>query len=163
MEKINAPWRMEFIRGEKPEGCIFCRESLRNDDLVLFEGNTAFVMANLYPYTSGHLMITTFRHVSQLEDLLPEEKLEIFNLQGIAIRVLKEAMNPDGFNIGINLGKAAGAGIEDHIHVHVVPRWSGDTNFMSVVGEVRVIPEDIHKTCKILLPHFEKYHLEGSK
>jgi len=130
---------------------------------VLFEGNTAFVMANRYPYISGHLMIIPFRHISQLEDLLPEEKLEIFNLQEIAIRVLKKAMNPDGFNIGINLGKAAGAGIDDHIHVHIVPRWSGDANFMSVVGDVRVIPEDIHKTCEILLPHFKKYRLEVTR
>jgi len=160
MEKIYAPWRMEFIRGEKPAGCIFCRESRRSDDLVLFEGNTAFVMANRYPYISGHLMIIPFRHISQLEDLLSEEKLEIFNLQEMAIRVLKKAMSPDGFNIGINLGKAAGAGIDDHIHVHIVPRWSGDANFMSVVGEVRVIPEDIHKTCEILLPYFEKYRPE---
>ena len=160
MEKIYAPWRMEFIRSEKPEGCIFCRESLRSDDLVLFEGNTAFVMANRYPYISGHLMIIPFRHISQLEDLLSEEKLEIFNLQEMAIRVLKKAMSPDGFNIGINLGKVAGAGIDDHIHVHIVPRWSGDANFMSVVGEVRVIPEDIHKTCEILLPYFEKYRPE---
>jgi ATP adenylyltransferase len=160
MEKIYAPWRMEFIRGEKPAGCIFCRESQRSDDLVLFEGNTAFVMANRYPYISGHLMIIPFRHISQLEDLLSEEKLEIFNLQEMAIRVLKKAMSPDGFNIGMNLGKAAGAGIDDHIHVHIVPRWSGDANFMSVVGEVRVIPEDIHKTCEILLPYFEKYRPE---
>jgi len=160
MEKIYAPWRMEFIRGEKPAGCIFCREAQRSDDLVLFEGNTAFVMANRYPYISGHLMIIPFRHISQLEDLLSEEKLEIFNLQEMAIRVLKKAMSPDGFNIGINLGKVAGAGIDDHIHVHIVPRWSGDANFMSVVGEVRVIPEDIHKTCEILLPYFEKYRPE---
>ncbi len=160
MEKIYAPWRMEFIKGKKPEGCIFCRESIRCNELVLFEGKTAFVMMNRYPYISGHLMIVPFRHVSQLEDLLPEEKLEIFNLQDISVRVLKAAMKPDGFNIGINLGKAAGAGIDDHIHVHIVPRWSGDTNFMSVIGEVRVIPEDIRKTCELLLPHFQKYCLE---
>ncbi|HUH66478.1 MAG TPA: HIT domain-containing protein [Syntrophales bacterium] len=160
MEKIYAPWRMEFIRSEKPDGCIFCRESLRKDDLVLFEGKTAFVMANRYPYISGHLMIIPYRHVNQLEDLTDEEKLEIFNLQDMSIRVLKKAMNPEGFNIGMNLGKAAGAGIDDHIHVHIVPRWHGDANFMSVVGEVRVIPEDIHKTCEMLLPHFRKYHPE---
>jgi ATP adenylyltransferase len=95
-----------------------------------------------------------------MEDLFPEEKLEMFNLQDISVRVLTEAMNPDGFNIGMNLGKAAGAGINDHIHVHVVPRWSGDTNFMSVIGDVRVIPEDIYKTCELLLPHFKKYTSE---
>jgi len=130
------------------------------DDLVLFEGKTAFIMMNRYPYISGHLMIIPFRHISQMEDLLSEEKLEIFNLQDISVRVLKEVMNPDGFNIGMNLGKAAGAGVDDHIHVHVVPRWSGDTNFMSVLGDVRIIPEDIYKTYELLLPYFEKCRLE---
>ena len=161
MEKLYAPWRMEFIKSEKPAGCIFCRDSIRCVDLVLFEGKNAFVMMNRYPYTSGHLMIVPFRHVSRLEDLLPEEKLEIFNLQDVSVRVLNSAIQPDGFNIGMNLGKAAGAGIEDHIHVHVVPRWSGDTNFMSVLGDVRVIPEDVYKTCELLLPYFKKYSVEG--
>ena len=160
MEKLYAPWRMEFIKSEKPAGCIFCRDSIRCVDLVLFEGKNAFVIMNRYPYTSGHLMIVPFRHVSRLEDLLPEEKLEIFNLQDVSVRVLNSAIQPDGFNIGMNLGKAAGAGIEDHIHVHVVPRWSGDTNFMSVLGDVRVIPEDIYKTCELLMPHFKKYFVE---
>lgn len=161
MEKLYAPWRMEFIKSEKPAGCIFCRDSIRCVDLVLFEGKNAFVMMNRYPYTSGHLMIVPFRHVSRLEDLLPEEKLEIFNLQDVSVRVLNSAIQPDGFNIGMNLGKAAGAGIDDHIHVHVVPRWSGDTNFMSVLGDVRVIPEDVYKTCELLLPYFKKYSVEG--
>ena len=161
MEKLYAPWRMEFIKSEKPAGCIFCRDSIRCVDLVLFEGKNAFVMMNLYPYTSGHLMIVPFRHVSRLEDLLPEEKLEIFNLQDVSVRILNSVIQPDGFNIGMNLGKAAGAGIDDHIHVHVVPRWSGDTNFMSVLGDVRVIPEDVYKTCELLLPYFKKYSVEG--
>jgi len=161
MEKLYAPWRMEFIKSEKPAGCIFCRDSIRCVDLVLFEGKNAFIMVNRYPYTSGHLMIVPFRHVSRLEDLLPEEKLEIFNLQDVSVRVLNSAIQPDGFNIGMNLGKAAGAGIDDHIHVHVVPRWSGDTNFMSVLGDVRVIPEDVYKTCELLLPYFKKYSVEG--
>jgi ATP adenylyltransferase len=160
MEKIYAPWRMAYIKSEKPAGCIFCKDSIRSDNLVLFEGNTAFVMMNRYPYISGHLMIIPFRHISQMEDLLTEERLEIFNLQDISVRVLKKAMNPDGFNIGMNLGKAAGAGVDDHIHVHIVPRWSGDTNFMSVVGDVRVIPEDIYTTCELLLPHFKEYRPE---
>ncbi|MEN6318991.1 MAG: HIT domain-containing protein [Syntrophaceae bacterium] len=151
---------MKFIKSERPDGCIFCKDSIRTEDLVIFDGKTAFVMMNRYPYISGHLMIIPFRHISQMEDLIPEERLEIFNLQDIAVRVLKKVMNPDGFNIGMNLGKAAGAGVDDHIHVHVVPRWSGDTNFMSVVGDVRVIPEDIYKTCELLIPHFKNYRLE---
>ena len=160
MEKLYAPWRMEFIKSNKPDGCIFCKDSIRCDELVLFEGKTVFVMMNRYPYVSGHLMIIPCRHISSLDDLLPEEKLEIFNLQEISVRVLKEAMNPDGFNIGMNLGKAAGAGVNDHIHIHVVPRWNGDTNFMSVIGDVRVIPEDIYKTCELLLSYFKKYSSE---
>jgi ATP adenylyltransferase len=160
MEKLYAPWRMTFIKSEKPAGCIFCKDSIRSENLVVFDGKTAFVMMNRYPYISGHLMIIPFRHLSQMEDLLPEEKLEIFNLQDMSIRVLRKVMNPDGFNIGMNLGKAAGAGVDDHIHVHVVPRWSGDTNFMSVVGDIRVIPEDIYKTCELLMPHFKNYRLE---
>jgi ATP adenylyltransferase len=160
MEKIYAPWRMAYIKSEKPAGCIFCRDSIRSDNLVLFEGKAAFVMMNRYPYISGHLMIIPFRHIRQMEDLLTEERLEIFNLQDISVRVLKKAMNPDGFNIGMNLGKAAGAGVDDHIHVHIVPRWSGDTNFMSVVADVRVIPEDIYTTRELLLPHFKEYRPE---
>jgi ATP adenylyltransferase len=157
MEKIYAPWRMTYIKSQKPDGCIFCKNSLRCDDLILFEGQTAFVIMNRYPYISGHLMIIPFRHVSHIEDLLPEEKSEMFDLQVVCIQVLKEAVKPDGFNVGMNLGKAAGAGVDDHIHVHIVPRWNGDTNFMSVVAEIRVIPEDIQKTCEFLQPYFKKF------
>jgi ATP adenylyltransferase len=160
MEKIYAPWRMEFIKGERLAGCIFCKESVRCHDLVLFEGNFAFVMINRYPYNSGHLMIVPGRHICEMEDLLPEEKREIFDLLDMSVKILKKAMNPEGFNIGINLGKAAGAGIDDHMHVHIVPRWSGDTNFITAVGDIRVIPEDIYKTCELLMPYFEKYRPE---
>jgi len=151
---------MAYIKSEKVEGCVFCKESVRDERYVLLEGKTAFVMLNAYPYTNGHLMIIPFRHLGSLEDLLPEERIEIFALMDISVRVLKEAMNPDGFNIGINLGRAAGAGIDDHIHVHVVPRWSGDTNFMSVVGDIRVIPDDILKCCEQLKCDFKKYRRE---
>jgi ATP adenylyltransferase len=157
MEKLYAPWRMTYIKSKKPKGCIFCKDSMRSGDLVLYEGKTTFVMMNRYPYISGHLMIIPFRHVSQMEDLFPEEKREIFDLQAICVKILKEAVKPDGFNIGMNLGKAAGAGVDDHIHVHIVPRWIGDTNFMSVVGDTRVIPEDIHRTCEFLKQYFKEY------
>ena len=155
MDSIIAPWRMAFIRGEKPDGCIFCKSSIRSEELILFEGNTAFAMMNRYPYMCGHLMIIPARHVSLLEDLNAEESDEIFRLVGASIKILKEVMRPDGFNVGMNLGKAAGAGVDDHIHVHIVPRWSGDTNFISVVGEVRVIPEDVSETWERLLPYFK--------
>ena len=160
MEKIYAPWRMEFIKGEKQAGCVFCKDSARCHDLVLYEGKSAFVMMNRYPYNSGHLMIVPFRHICEMEDLLPEEKREVFDLLDESIKILKEAMSPEGFNVGINLGKAAGAGIVDHMHVHIVPRWSGDTNFITTVGDIRVVPEDIHKTCALLIPYFKKYRPE---
>jgi len=154
---------MGYINSKKKAGCVFCRDDVRTDDLILWEGEAAFVMMNRYPYISGHLMIIPYRHLSRVEDLSPEERREMFDLMDVAIRVLTDVMHPEGFNAGINLGKAAGAGIDDHLHIHVVPRWIGDTNFMSVVGEVRVIPEDLHETRARLCPHFKKYCQEGSR
>jgi len=160
MDSLSAPWRMTYIRAEKPDTCVFCDDGASCENLVLCKGKRAFVMLNRYPYISGHLMIIPRRHISQMENLTREEKIEIFDLLDLSIRVLKEVMKPDGFNIGMNIGKAAGAGIDDHLHVHVVPRWSGDTNFMSIIGEVRVIPEDIIRTGEQLLPYFTKYYQE---
>jgi len=113
-------------------------------------------MLNLYPYTAGHIMVVPLRHVALLEELNADERRELFDFCVLAVKVLKKALNPHGFNIGMNLGEAAGAGVEDHLHLHIVPRWRGDTNFMTVVGEVRVIPEDIEETWKKLLPFFEE-------
>lgn len=161
MQCIHAPWRMTYIKGGKPEGCVFCQDSIRGDEFVLYEGKTAFVMMNLYPYISGHLMIIPYRHLSEIEDLQMPEKIEIFDLIDLSVRSLKEAMQPHGFNIGMNIGKAAGAGIDDHLHAHVIPRWSGDTNFMSTVGKIRVIPEDLLITRDHLLPSFQKYKREA--
>ena len=157
METIFAPWRMAYLTDEKPDGCVFCKSSIRCDEYVVFEGKTCFVMINRYPYVGGHLMIIPSRHVGQYADLTLAERTEIFALVDTSIKVLKEAMKPGGFNVGMNLGKAAGAGIEEHIHVHVIPRWEGDTNFMSVVGEVRVIPEDVAITAAKLTPLFKNY------
>jgi ATP adenylyltransferase len=156
METRFAPWRASYITGEKPSGCIFCRDSLRGDDLILHEGKAAFVTLNRYPYNNGHLMIIPLRHVSQIEDLTPPEREEILMLLEVSVRTLKEVMRVEGLNIGLNLGQAAGAGVADHLHVHVVPRWSGDTNYMSTVGSVRVIPEDLYQTREKLLPYFKK-------
>lgn len=156
MKSIYAPWRMAYIKGGKQDGCIFCKDSIRNESFVLFEGENSFIMINRYPYTSGHLMIIPFRHISKVENLTAKEKIEIFNLLDMAIGALEKAMKPEGFNVGINLGKAAGAGVDDHIHVHIVPRWTGDTNFMCTVGDVRVIPEDVAKTWELLRPHFKQ-------
>jgi ATP adenylyltransferase len=160
MKTIFAPWRMAYIQGKKPQGCVLCRDSLRMDELIVGEGKTAFVLVNRYPYTGGHLMVVPFRHLNRIEDILPEERLELFTLVDLSVRVLKEAMNPEGFNVGLNLGKAGGAGIDDHLHIHVVPRWGGDTNFMSVIGGVRIIPEDVDRTCALLKPLFEKLQRE---
>src|SRR5208337_743452 len=158
METIFAPWRMEYIKGEKPDECVFCKCSVRCDDYIMYEGKTAYVMMNRYPYVNGHLMIIPQRHVGNIEDLTQEERKEIFDLLEISVKVMKEAMNPNGFNIGVNIGKAAGAGIEEHFHVLVIPRWDGDTNFMSVVTNVRVIPEAVATTAANLAPLFKKYH-----
>ena len=163
METIFAPWRMEYIKGEKPEGCVFCKCSIRCDEYIIFEGKTAYVMMNKYPYVTGHLMIIPQRHIGKIEDLNQDERKEIFDLLEVSVKALKEAMNPNGFNIGINIGKAAGAGIEEHFHVHVIPRWEGDTNFMSVVTDVRVIPEAVATTAASLTPIFKKYCREENK
>ena len=151
---------MTYIKSDKPDGCVFCKESLRQEDLILLEGKTAYVMLNLYPYINGHLMIIPYRHVCKLNELTPEEKLEMFQLIDVSVRALEDCMHPEGFNVGINLGKAAGAGVDDHVHIHVVPRWIGDTNFMTIIGEVRVIPDDLIKTWEKLIPFFKKYYPE---
>ncbi len=148
---------------EKQEGCVFCKCSTRCDDYVLFEGKNCFIILNRYPYVNGHLMIIPQRHLGGLEELTAEERTEIFDLLDVSVKVLKEAMKPDGFNVGMNLGKAAGAGIAEHVHMHVIPRWQGDTNFMTVVGNVRVVPEDLAVTAARLIPLFEKYTRGGEK
>jgi ATP adenylyltransferase len=161
METMFAPWRMEYLVSEKQDGCVFCKCSIRCDDYIVFEGKTCFVMLNRYPYVGGHLMIIPQRHLSDIEELTSEERVEIFTLLDTSIKVLKEAMNPHGFNVGMNLGKAAGAGIAEHVHVHVIPRWEGDTNFMTAVGHVRVIPEDLAVTAAKFAPLFKKISSGG--
>jgi ATP adenylyltransferase len=160
METMFAPWRMEYLVCEKQEGCVFCKCSTRCDDYIVFEGKTCFVMLNRYPYVNGHLMIIPERHLDDISELTMEERSEIFALLDTSVKVLRDAMKPNGFNVGMNLGKAAGAGIAEHVHVHVIPRWEGDTNFMSVVGHVRVVPEDLATTAEKLAPLFRKYSQE---
>lgn len=155
MEILYAPWRMTYLQSEKPPGCIFCRNAGMKTDLILYQGKTAFVMMNRYPYVSGHLMVIPCRHTGMLEDLSTDEKGEMFALVSESVTILKKEIKPEGFNIGMNVGKAAGAGVEDHLHIHIVPRWIGDTNFMSMVGDIRVIPEDLHKLLKQLQPHYD--------
>jgi ATP adenylyltransferase len=159
MDRIWSPWRMEYIRAarDEPEGCIFCDLPLRGDDIsarVLTRGSRGFVMLNTYPYNPGHLMVAPFRHTGDLEELEPDELVDVGRLLQASIRALREEMNPQGFNVGMNLGHAAGAGIPGHLHWHVVPRWNGDTNFMPVVGETRVLPELLDETYTRLAARF---------
>ena len=155
-----APWRIEYIEGEKEGVCIFCEKPKQTDDLnnlILFRASLSFIIMNKYPYNSGHLMVVPYEHKKDFEYLTDEELLEMNKLLKISIKVLKKVMNPDAFNIGLNLGKSAGAGIDEHLHFHIVPRWNGDTNFMPVISNTRVVPESLERTYKKLKKEFEKY------
>jgi ATP adenylyltransferase len=161
MENLFAPWRLEFITGKREEGCIFCkkpaeREKLRQN-LVLYVGERGFVILNLYPYTSGHLLVAPVRHTADYGSLTEEENREMQELLQHSVRVLTSVYRPDGFNLGMNLGTAAGAGIRDHLHWHVVPRWYGDTNFLPVLGDTRTIPELLVQAYDRLRPGFEGF------
>lgn len=149
MRKIWAPWRVEYIRSEKTKGCIFCQKPEENKDsqnYILLRGKTSFVILNSYPYNPGHLMVAPFRHLATLDELTDEELFEHFDLVRRSARAIREAYKPEGFNIGINLGRVAGAGVEGHVHTHVVPRWNGDTNFMPVLSDTKVLPEALAST-----------------
>jgi ATP adenylyltransferase len=149
MEAIWAPWRLEYILSEKEGGCIFCSmppEEKDRENLILHRGKNHFIILNAYPYNNGHMMVVPYRHTSTLNGWSDGERSEFMELADLAVELLKMTMNPDGFNIGINMGEPAGAGIADHIHLHIVPRWSGDTNFMPVMSDTRVIPEHILAT-----------------
>lgn len=140
---------MEYLVSEKRDGCVFCEKMASDADrenLVLYRGERACIMLNLYPYNTGHLMVIPRGHAPSLEDLDAETRQEIMDLITLSLRVLRKALRPDGFNIGVNIGKAAGAGISEHVHVHVVPRWEGDTNFMPIMAETRVMPELLTQT-----------------
>ena len=159
MKSLWAPWRMSYILGQdKPDGCIFCQASdgVGFDNLVLGVGETCLAMMNKYPYNNGHVLVAPKRHVARLSALSLEEQTDlIFNVT-LATQAMQELMNPEGFNVGLNLGRAAGAGIEEHLHYHVVPRWNGDTNFMTVLGEVRSIPEHLEASHQKLKPYFSR-------
>ena len=161
MDRLWAPWRLSYVTAAQipATGCIFCdAQAGRDVDLVVFRGRHAYVILNLYPYNNGHLMVVPHRHLSTLEALTSEEQIELMQLARLSEIALGEAYRPQGINVGINLGKAAGAGIENHLHIHLVPRWSGDTNFMTAVGQTRVLPEDLGATASRLRPIFAKLH-----
>lgn len=156
-EVLFAPWRYEYLVAEKSQGCVFCVAAASKDDdesLVVFRGRRVFVLLNRYPYTNGHVMVAPYEHQAHLSDSSSETLSELISIVARAERILIEAYKTDGLNIGVNLGSAGGAGITGHYHVHLVPRWSGDTNFMSVVGDVRVVPEELPVTRRRLAPLF---------
>lgn len=158
MKRIWAPWRIEYIRKKDEKGCIFCDKPKMNDrnELILSRGESVFTLMNLYPYTNGHLLVSPFRHIDSFRQLEQAEKLEILEQIDKSVDVLTKIMNPDGFNIGANIGSSAGAGIEDHIHFHVVPRWNGDTNFMPVLGHTKVMVEGLEESWSKMKPYFDR-------
>ena len=160
MKRIWSPWRLEYILEHKAEGCVFCVDGSPADDrrlLVLHRGAESYVMMNRYPYNNGHLMVIPYAHVDRPTQLTPSAQAELMHHVNTCLAVLDVSMHPDGYNVGMNLGTSAGAGIEDHLHMHVVPRWAGDTNFMPVLGETRVIIESLRQTYDRLRPLFETY------
>jgi ATP adenylyltransferase len=159
VERLWSPWRLAYVTGTSDaQGCVFC-EALASEaaaPLVLFRGDTCYVILNLYPYNNGHLMVVPNRHVASLAECSVAELGEMMELTRRAEIALAEAYRPQGLNVGINLGRSAGAGVVDHVHIHAVPRWTGDTNFMSVIGQVRVLPEELDETARRLRPIFER-------
>ncbi len=163
MQRLFSPWRSEYIesfQNPNEEGCIFCncqKENVEDENsLVVYKGKEVYVLMNRYPYNNGHLLIIPNRHISKISEMTETERLETFYLIEKSIEALENTMSAHGHNIGTNLGRVAGAGIEDHIHFHVVPRWNGDTNFMPVLGEVKIISEDLKKTKLRLSKYFKE-------
>jgi ATP adenylyltransferase len=159
MDHLWSPWRLEYVTGKSTTpGCVFCHafEGREQSDLVVFQGSDCFVILNLYPYNNGHLMVVPNRHIGKLAEATSSELNELMELTRRAEIALTQAYAPHGLNVGINLGKPAGAGVLDHVHLHVVPRWNGDTNFMTVVGVTRVLPEELAQTAARLRPIFEE-------
>ena len=159
MKTMWAPWRMEYILGEKEKECIFCNALSDQDDLTLYKGSHTMVVMNKFPYINGHLLVATTRHIAALDQLDRDEMGRLLFTVEQSVRILKAVMNPDGFNVGLNLGKVAGAGVEEHLHFHIVPRWFGDTNALTVFADVRVIPEHIEATYNNLKPYFDKLEI----
>lgn len=155
-----APWRMPFIEGSAPTyGCLFCNIAGKDEDernLVVYRGPACFVMMNLYPYNSGHVMVVPYQHTGNLVDIRPEVGAELFSTAQLVVRAIDEVMHPEGYNLGMNQGGVSGAGIADHLHLHVVPRWNGDTNFMPVLADAKVMPELLTATAAKLRPVFSR-------
>lgn len=156
MKTMWAPWRMDYILAEKDNRCVFCDALDHHDDLTLYKGNTTLVVMNKFPYINGHLLAAPVRHVAGLDELDHDEKRDLLTIVDCSVAFLKQAMAPEGFNVGLNLGRVAGAGVEEHLHFHIVPRWSGDVNALTVFADVRVIPEHLQQTYSNLKPLFDE-------
>ena len=162
--RLFSPWRIEYIRQPKPGECILCKVISDGDDeenLVVYRSSKSYIILNRYPYNSGHVMIVPYRHVPSLVDLMDDEMLDMFRLMKLSMRALDSIMEPDGYNIGVNIGEAAGAGIKDHFHIHIVPRWIGDTNFMPIIADTKVVVESLRKVYGELKREIERI-LKGS-
>ncbi|MCX7681997.1 MAG: HIT domain-containing protein [Anaerolineae bacterium] len=161
MNHLWTPWRMAYLRGEEllPEGCLFCLKPQLDDAEahIVHRGPLCYVILNRFPYNNGHLMVVPYLHVATLEELDGESAAELIVLTQISLRVLRAAYNPEGFNLGMNIGSIAGAGVAGHVHLHIVPRWGGDTNYMTTIGVTRVIPELLEQTYERLKPLFAQY------
>jgi len=160
VERLWTPWRAEYVGADpRPEGCFLCQKPAEGRDpenLILCRGELAFALMNLYPYNSGHLLVAPYKHTGNFAELAPKVAGEMIALSQRCVRVLINVYHPEGFNVGMNLGGVAGAGEPDHLHVHVVPRWAGDTNFMPVLSETKVLPESLDQTYARLAPHFRE-------
>lgn len=157
MKRIWAPWRISYIDMKPPEGCFLCDNPRQNNDAanyILYRGEKNFVIMNRYPYNPGHLMVAPYRHTGRLEDLSDDERNEHYEIVSRCVKLLKREFKTEFFNVGMNLGRVAGAGVDEHIHTHIVPRWNGDTNFMPVVADVKVLPEAMDKTYQKLKEPF---------
>ena len=158
MDLLWAPWRIEYILKQKDKGCIFCSKPAENKDkknLILHRGEYCFIIMNYYPYNNGHLMVVPYRHLAELQDLSELENKEMIELLTLSNKVIKQKMSPHGFNIGMNIGTVAGAGVKDHLHFHIVPRWNGDMNFMPIASHTKVISEALEQTWEKLKEGFK--------
>jgi ATP adenylyltransferase len=165
MDRLWSPWRYRYVSGDLHGGeCVFCAKPAEEDQqgLILFRARHNFVLLNLFPYTTGHLMVAPYAHLANLEDLPEETAVEMLELARRAVVCLKRVYRPEGLNVGLNLGQCAGAGIADHLHLHVLPRWTGDANFLSTIGETRVLPEDLGETWRKLSAAFRELVAEDS-
>lgn len=156
MDRLWTPWRYAYIGGPKPDGCVFCQMPSHSDSdaLIVYRAQLCFVVLNRYPYNNGHLMVVPYRHAARLDALTPAERAELIELAALAESCLQDVYRPDGINAGLNLGSAAGAGIAAHLHFHILPRWTGDANFLSTIGETRILPEELPQTQRRLAAAF---------